>query len=480
MTELIPVNDPNLANRIKTAVADLEEYYPDRKVHHLDGLHKSLGKRLSKLYAKIGYDSREQFLNAYGFETTKTANTGGRPTTLDPEALLSQLAARYEGKDKPTSQKVLAEENPDLKGQLKSLSNKCTDLYGKTLKKLLIEREIIVQSGGRAPVTEEELTAALEEMKAICNRDPEPASSQSELLGAHPEFSQTLRHLQLLASTYYDSTPGQVLKRYGIIRQKKAQIAKLSTEEADAIMAELADALHPLPYFERPKNLTELGKIDPDLMIRTKAAMRQNFFKLNDLKSLGLFRAGEERMRHLGIREADVTEIAPLVAKLIGTEVIGPEDDLADLLPNHCVAADLKNLVEIQEAMICLNGKKAAGLEAGTDIELTPEETSCNRPRQLVLSTAPAHLIDSIICRIPAQGEFSSQRSPLDELQKGTVIRSASASRNSLAWLRVWFAVPLRPSTLAHILRDKGLLTKEDIAGDLTWRYRLEKVEGIA
>ena len=130
MVERIIPKTPALAARERKAIEDLRALFPDGNVAGLDGKDKALGKRLSKLYRSLGYGSRADMIAALGFRQDPTM---GRPVTTDPEALFAELQKRYEGKPKPTAMGILMHDNPDLSGTIKTVQNKCNELYGHTI-----------------------------------------------------------------------------------------------------------------------------------------------------------------------------------------------------------------------------------------------------------------------------------------------------------------------------------------------------------
>lgn len=129
MAERIVAPTQSILDRENRAIQDLKKYYPDGQIKRLDSDHSSLGERLTNLYRELGYESRAEYLEVLGF-TQSVESKGGRPTTTDPEAIISELMDRYEGIEKPKTIGILIHENPDMKGQIKTLQNKSNELFG--------------------------------------------------------------------------------------------------------------------------------------------------------------------------------------------------------------------------------------------------------------------------------------------------------------------------------------------------------------
>lgn len=323
-------------------------------------------------------------------------------------------------------------------------------------------------------MSKEELTAALEGMRETCAQDRELARTRAELLRMHPDFSDVLQALDANARLYYGETTVGLLKSHGVLKEGKP---KMSADEGFDVLGELVDAMSVLPYGERPRKLGDASNIDPELLTRAQAALKSKAFTIADLKSYGVIRASDEAMRKNGIRKADVSQIARSVAKLLGTTLVTPGDELRALLPAHCAGVDLEHLVELRTITICIDGSEADGLDEGAEIKLSKREAIAifGPCTEFKLATTPPHVVQTCACGHMTKDSFAAAASPLDEYVKGTVVNANHVKNEPFIQVRLTFTAPLRPLTLACILRAKELLTKEDIAGDLTWRYRLEK-----
>lgn len=166
----------------------LEQYYPDHVIPgRLEQDHKSLSSDISEVYRLLGYESRAEFLNAYGY--TYQPSVGGRPTQ-DFQAMLDALAEKYRDREKPTAMGVLLFENPEYKGPLKSLSNKAQELLGMTLVTYLRSIGVMAEKG--APRGRSASAARQEETVFVAGLSPTATAKLKELyLGLNPRFYGT-------------------------------------------------------------------------------------------------------------------------------------------------------------------------------------------------------------------------------------------------------------------------------------------------
>lgn len=113
-------------------IAKLDEAYPDHVIVNLGKDHKKWSETITELYRQLGYADNRSFLEAYGFKMSN--DKGGRPTTLDAEAVIAELKRRYpEGTTLKMAE--LMGENKDL--PLKTLNNKASEVLGMPLGKYL-------------------------------------------------------------------------------------------------------------------------------------------------------------------------------------------------------------------------------------------------------------------------------------------------------------------------------------------------------
>ena len=128
--------------RIDYIMQALEADYPGKIITDvMSKSHKSIYNSLLGISVWLGYDSAADMLNAYGF--TGITSESGR-IAIDHNRVLDQLALRYEGKEKPTSITELISDNPDMKGNLKTLTKRASELFGMTFLQYLKSIGLIV------------------------------------------------------------------------------------------------------------------------------------------------------------------------------------------------------------------------------------------------------------------------------------------------------------------------------------------------
>lgn len=223
-----------LEERRERAIADLKKYYPDGRVERLDALHKHFSERLSRLYKELGYTSRREMIESFGFEVI--INKGGRPISHNPEAVLSELQRRYEGRQKPATIKVLFEENSDIGGSLKTIYNEARKHFGRSFSKELEARGLIEkasaksapQQTGRAgrprkPVPETaEILAALDDMERRVGDVP-IEDRHSSMAGLRRRFPEYEGHVE--EGRKQGVVSKEALQRRGILRPPKKKVS---------------------------------------------------------------------------------------------------------------------------------------------------------------------------------------------------------------------------------------------------------------
>ncbi len=135
-----PGQEPEpLRKRIQSLMEKLDGAYPDHVIVRLAKDHTHWDETVTELYRKLGYADRASFLEAYGFKMN--SDKGGRPTTLDANAVIEELKRRYPAGAGAMKMEELKAANPDL--PLKSLQNQANELLGMTLVKYLKAQGIL-------------------------------------------------------------------------------------------------------------------------------------------------------------------------------------------------------------------------------------------------------------------------------------------------------------------------------------------------
>ena len=125
-----PGNEPEIIkSKVDSMLKRLKEYYPDFEIKTgMQTEHKSLSQDISGLYKWLGYENNVEMLEAYGFNVQYS--DGGRPSN-DYQGLIDTLKEKYKDDDKKLkSIGLLKHDNPELAGQLKTLQNRSTEIFG--------------------------------------------------------------------------------------------------------------------------------------------------------------------------------------------------------------------------------------------------------------------------------------------------------------------------------------------------------------
>lgn len=149
-----PGAEPDIVKtRIDNIMNSLLSDYPERVITDtLSKTHKSINSSLQGLSVWLGYESVAEMLTAYGF--SGVTSESGR-IAVDYNLIISQLQQRYEGKTKPKGVSELIIDNPDLKGNLKTLANRAVEYFGMTLNQYLRSIGLVV------PIEKEEKSTVI-------------------------------------------------------------------------------------------------------------------------------------------------------------------------------------------------------------------------------------------------------------------------------------------------------------------------------
>lgn len=130
-----------IKKRMDILFAKLDEAYPDKVIIYLQRDHKKWSETIRELYRLLGYKDNKSFLEAYGY-IYERAN-GGRSNAFAPNELINALKEKYQDSPKRKSIGELMLDNPEIKGNLKTLQNKAPELFGMSLAKYLKDLGIL-------------------------------------------------------------------------------------------------------------------------------------------------------------------------------------------------------------------------------------------------------------------------------------------------------------------------------------------------
>lgn len=138
----------NIKKRMDTLFAKLDGAYPERVIIGLQKDHKKWDETARDISKLLGYESKNDFLVAYGY-TIKKAETG-RPRTTNYNDVVGELMERYPEGAAFTRLGDLIDANADMRAKLKTMSNMSKELFGMTLKDYFVSLGLITKA---APAT---------------------------------------------------------------------------------------------------------------------------------------------------------------------------------------------------------------------------------------------------------------------------------------------------------------------------------------
>ncbi|MBP3885424.1 MAG: hypothetical protein J6D54_10905 [Olsenella sp.] len=259
----------------------IDEWYPDRVVAGFAKLHGKTKDNLSRQAQMLGYESWADLLRDYGYEVPDYGiSKGGAPRTVDPVAIVDELARRYEGREPAHDMKALRAENPDLASKFSTIANQSQAVFGKTLGEVLAERGVLSGKGVRRAKPEMSLEMAEEALVAlevlVASDDPKPATLaalKKRAVGADEETRRALDSIEACSREFYGKTPASLLKSRGILASRTATVAEpmLSDQEIESLISRIRERY---TLEVRPTTLSELTDENPDLAIHMKQVKR--------------------------------------------------------------------------------------------------------------------------------------------------------------------------------------------------------------
>lgn len=400
----------SVEERRDRAIADLRKCYPDGRVERLDALHGHLSERLSRLYKELGYASRQEMIESFGFEVS--INKGGRPSSCDPDAVLAELQRRYEGKPKPRATKDLFGENPDLSGKLKTLNNGARTFFGRTLGKELEARGIIERTPAR-------------------------------------------------------SEPRQTTGRVG--RPKKSGPG---TEEILGALDDMERRLKDVPMGDRPSTIAGLCRLFPEYEGHVKEGRKRGAFSKGALLQRGILRppkgqaAAERKQARLShIRNQELPILLERYKSLGGPTLVarGLRDEA--LLRDGVLGFDLASMSELRETMLPIENVWPLSVGETPTVGLIRLDTGPHTFRRGYVSISFGASQDGerdVRLEIPGLDEFTSAErfegeTPFKTEAGARVEGTFTLAGIPFAVLRYRFVTPISKETLLYALRALGV-----------------------
>lgn len=221
--EKTEIKDPSLALAVQRTFAKLEELYPEHKVFALDSIDKGLRAKITDLYKRIGYESDNDMLQAYGFEfisgdAVKAVRDhveympGNEPDIIKSkvESMLRRLEETYPGH---VISGTLQREHKNLAGAVSGLyqwfgypdASAMLKAYGYQYTQPFI--------GQRPSNNYEEILQTLFEKYKTAKKP----NNMAELIRDNPDLKGPLKSLQNNQYSILGMNAGDYMKKVGII-----------------------------------------------------------------------------------------------------------------------------------------------------------------------------------------------------------------------------------------------------------------------
>lgn len=486
----LPVSDPKLKDKIQRAIADLEKYYPDRKVSGLEKEHKGLANRLGEAAKQAGYSSRLELMEAYGFQSVSRGSAGsqgGRPVSIDAGAVFAELRSRYQSKALPKTLGELTEQNPDLAGNLKTLTNKSRELFGDTIKEVLIEEGLLdAKPKSKSPqASREHVEAMVDDLLEIYGNSMGKPKTIKALQRVNPEYADELDALITHAKQWFGMTAKKYLMDAGVLAASEADVdastAASAVDELERIFANRPDS-------EKPRSIKELLELAPEYEARI-ALLRKSWDTASgttfaeSLRQRGILRQSEAERKRIRketvkrcARNATLEELVDVWARAGGASVLLSRC-ASPLLPERVRGIDADALVELRETTLCATASHATDLHAGLSLSYSAQGF------RFLFKDAMGEMRFSI--SYPTFGdngvyqeivECPSAKSAATALSDcvGAEVVSASDTPDGSCFVQVKmrYLHSLTTQTMLNLLVRAELITDDDLLGGDAWRSR--------
>ena len=461
MADRIIVTDAKAAELEQRCIRELNQYYPEHVIEHaIDGEHKKLSERLAKARKLIGYASRTEMLEAWGFEVRASM---GRPRTFDPVALMEELARRYENRQKPVTANELIGENPDLEKALNNAKFKSRKLYGAPFTEALRERGLLASAEERKERNEAEIRGCLDDLVSrYAHLDPaDRPTSIDELKSLHPSYYPLLSGINKTRMT-----------ELGILGQPKSK-QKISVEDLKAAVARAGRELCDVLPADKPRALADLASRYPSFGPQVKEAVRLKLTSKEFLYEAGILNPPQKFIAEHGIRAISPDELAPTVCRQLGSTTIMPGNANAADLPPYVLGLDLREGLELRSALV-VRRVGQQDLHVGDELDAVAAQFYASL---FVYGTdTPSEDYDPYPYGLFAPvGDHPD--SPLGELVGAKVVGVFEHAGERMAQLELRYLANLSRADLLALLCNRGAITASDFNGTMGWRYRLGLID---
>lgn len=353
MAERLEITDPRVQARLDRAINDLWEFAPDGVVFRLDAQKRKLSERLTKLYREIGYGSRREMLEAYGFSFV-IGEQGGGVTKANIGDFLNELERRYSEGRQAASLEQLAEENPDLNVKSSTWRHVIQKELGTTLTKELKRRGILAdKSGGSDDGALVEMVEALQASYAAVEDKP---ASLIELFDRHPEYVPLKKGLSARSQELFGAAAADHLRAVGVLKSNAD-----ARDQLDRALSVLRERILSLPESERPVNVGSLVDYAPEYKDVLKRAQKNRDITKEQLQEEGILRLSEAKKREMrraliakSLRETTLPELCAIWSWAQLPSSVRSGDPASSLLPVGLVEIDTAAQTETRESLKCV------------------------------------------------------------------------------------------------------------------------------
>lgn len=447
MTERIFVTDPKLKAREEAAIADLQAIAPNGVITGLDNRDKALGKRLSKLYPRLGYESRRDMIEAFGFQYDDAAVKGGRRSDMRAAEFVEEACKQYESAQPFSTltqfEMQLAKDRPDLASKLKTIKNKCAAELGDSFGGVLKQKGLVEDA---AKMDDSKVEQAIEELKSLYANSDDKPKSISAIYTKHPEYGSLKSAFVRYVDQLNGMTPNAYFQELGILDEDGGMLTREYFEETMAQVMELHCQLNVLDRPQTIKEFIEMYTQYAETLTKAKNKhwLTKEYASENELlrpKKEGLkayaaeLRKREVEQRKQSALHAKRSELIALWMNMDLPLVIEEGSKPSNLLPEDVVALDINKRTEVVQHVYSKFSKRIENIDAVKE----------NFAKKL-------------------EGEN-------DDLQ--VVELSGSEYEGSgLVQAVCRQAVELADSTLLYGLYESGVLSIEDLNASGEWRNR--------
>lgn len=465
MAERIIVTDAKAAELEQRCIRELDQYYPEHVIEHaIDSEHKKLSERLAKARKLIGYASRTEMLEAWGFEVRTNM---GRPRTFDPVALMEELARRYENRQKPGTVNELIGENPDLEKALRNAQFNSRKYYGALFTDALRERGLLASAEKSAEKRKERNEAKIQEclddlVSRYAHLNPtDRPSTVAALKKLHPNYASLLT-----------GVGKERLALLGIIGERNKPKVE-SDEDLKAAVVRAGRELCDVLPSDKPRGLADLASRYPSFGPQVKEAVRLKLTSKEFLYEAGILNPPQKFIAEHGIRAISPDELAPAVCRQLGSTTIMPGDANAADLPPYVLGLDLREGLELRSALVVRRVGKQ-DLHVGDELDAVAAQFYASF--FMYGTDMPSEDYDPYPYGLFAPAGDHPD-SPLSEFVGAKVVGVFEHADERMAQLELRYLANLNGANLLALLRNRGAITASDFNGTMGWRYRLGLVD---